>query len=432
MLKKLYKISFYLFFAFLPFQLDVFLFGSDVYDSGFFNPYLSHFLYLSDIILIFGLVFFGLDLLFSRDPSVFKKFSFGDKKIFSFLCLMILSFVISLFFSVNLMNSIFYIFRFCEFFVVYLLVVNEVIDFWKVLMVFCSVMFLEAIIGISQYVLQESLGLRFFGEPVVNSSILGVAKVDFMNMKFLRSYGTFPHPNIFAGYLVFAIFSMIQFFKNSPKISFFYLSVSLLALFLTFSRTGILSLVVGVFVFSLFVFKKLDKLKMLKKTLFIVLVAMFLLSVFKAFPLLIDRINFIDVESLKYRIIYLVIGFAMFFQNPFGVGLGNFTDVMQNFSVLKLSPWEIQPVHNIFVLTLSEVGIIGFIVLVSFFVYLFVYSFKKKNPFFISVCFMILILGSFDHYLFTLYQGQALFWLSICALYPFKNSLSDIWVLPSN
>lgn len=432
MLKKLYKISFYLFFAFLPLQLDVFLFGSDVYDSGFFNPYLSHFLYLSDIMLILGLVFFGLDLLFSRDSFVFKKFSFGDKNIFYFLCLMILSFLISLFFSVNLMNSIFYILRFCEFFVVYLFVVNEIIDFRKVLMIFCSVMFVEAIIGISQYVLQESLGLRFFGEPVVNSSILGVAKVDFMNMKFLRSYGTFPHPNIFAGYLVFAIFSMMQFFKSSPKISFFYLLVLLLALFLTFSRTGLVSLIIGVFVFSIFAFKKLDKLKLLKKILFIVMCAVFLLFILKAFPLFIDRINFIDAESLRYRIIYLVTSFAMFFQNPFGVGLGNFTDVMQNFSVLKLSPWEIQPVHNIFVLMLSEVGIIGFIALVSFLVYLFIYSFNKKNPFFISICFMILILGSFDHYLFTLYQGQALFWLSICALYPFKNSLSDIGFFPSN
>ncbi len=432
MLKKTYTIFFYLFFAFLPLQLDVFLFGSNVYDSGFFNPYLNHFLYLSDIMLILGFVFFGLEILFSHDLVVFKKFSFGDKNIFYFFCLLLFSFLISLFFSVNLMNSIFYILRFCEFFAVYLFVVNDVIDIKKVLIVFCSVMFVEAIIGISQYVLQESLGLRFFGEPVVNSTILGVAKVDFMDMKFLRSYGTFPHPNIFAGYLVFAIFSMMQFFKNSPKISSFFISIFLLALFLTFSRTGFVAFIVGFSVFSLFVLNKLDKFKLLKRVFFVVIGAAFLLFILKAFPLFIDRINSVYDLSLQYRIIYLVIGFAIFFHNPFGVGVGNFTDVMQNFSLLKLSPWEIQPVHNIFVLVLSEVGIIGFMVLVSFLVYLFIYSFKKKNPFFISICFMLLILGSFDHYLFTLYQGQALFWLSICALYPFKNSLSDIGFLPSN
>lgn len=432
MLKKTYKIFFYLFFAFLPFQVDVFLFGSEVYDSGFFNPYLSHFMYLSDVMLILGLVFFGLELLFSRASVVFQKFSFGDKKIFYFLCLIFLSFLISLLFSVNLENSIFYMLRFCEFFVVYLFVVNEVIDFKKVLIVFCAVMFVEAIIGISQYVLQESLGLRFFGEPVVNSNILGVAKVDFMNMKFLRSYGTFPHPNIFAGYLVFAIFSTIQFFKNAPKISSFFISVFLLALLLTFSRTGLMAFIVGVFIFLFFVLKKFNKRKLFVRAFVIFAVAIFLLFILKAFPLFIDRIDSIDNLSLQYRIIYLVIGFAMFFQNPFGVGMGNFTDVMQNFSVLKLSPWEIQPVHNVFVLVLSELGIIGFVVFVSFIVYLFIYSFKKKDPFFISVCFMILILGSFDHYLFTLYQGQALFWLSICALYPFKNSLSDIAFLPSS
>jgi len=432
MLKKLCKISLYLFFAFLPLQLDLFLFGSDVYDTGFFNPYLNHFLYLSDVMFVLGVAFFGLQIFFSENSFSLVKFSFGDKKIFYFLISILLSFLMSLFFSVNLGNSIFYILRFCEFFVVYLFVVNEVIDFRKVLMVFCSVMLIEAIIGISQYVLQESLGLRFFGEPVVNSSILGVAKVDFMNMKFLRSYGTFPHPNIFAGYLVFAIFSMMQFFKSSPKISFFVVSIFLLALLLTFSRTGLVSLIVGCFVFLLFALKKLGKWKLFKRVSIVIACALLTLFILKAFPLFLDRINSIDAQSLQYRVIYLVIGFAMFFQNPFGVGIGNFTDIMQNFSILKLSPWEIQPVHNIFVLSLCELGIIGFVVFVSFVVYLFMYSFNKKNPFFISICFMLLILGSFDHYLFTLYQGQALFWLSICALYPFKNSLSDIGFLPSS
>ena len=254
MLKKAYKIFFYLFFAFLPFQVGVFLFGSGVYDSGFFNPYLSHFLYLSDLMLIFGLMFFALDMVFSRDSYVVKNFSFGNKKIFYSLCLMLLSFLISLFFSVNLVNSIFYILRFCEFFVIYLFVINGIIDVKKVLLVICAVMFMEAVIGISQYVLQESLGLRFFGEPVVNSSILGVAKVDLMNMKFLRSYGTFPHPNIFAGYLVFAIFSAIRLFKSAPKIFSFLIFIFFLSLILTFSRTGLIAFLVGIFIFSIFSF----------------------------------------------------------------------------------------------------------------------------------------------------------------------------------
>jgi len=426
MLKKLYKFFFYLFFAFLPLQVDVLLFVSDVYDSGFFNPYLSQFLYLSDIMLILGLVFFGFDILFSRSSEVPKKFSFGDKKIFYSICFLFFSCLISLFFSANLVNSVFYILRFVEFFVMYFLVVNGIINVKKILIVFCSVMFLEALIGISQYVLQESLGLRFFGEPVVNSSILGVAKVDFMNVKFLRSYGTFPHPNIFAGYLVFAIFSMMYLFKNAPKIFSVFIMVSLVALFLTFSRTGLVAFILGGFVFSIFVLKKVDKWKFFKRVSFIFLSAMFLLFVFKFFPLFIERINSIDAEALQSRIAYLVIGFAMFFQHPFGVGIGNFTDVMQNFSILKLLPWEIQPVHNIFVLALCEIGIVGFVALISFIFGLFIYSFKSKNPFFIAICFMLLIIGSFDHYLFTLYQGQALFLLSICALYPFKNSLSDI------
>jgi O-antigen ligase len=72
----------------------------------------------------------------------------------------------------------------------------------------------------------------------------------------------------------------------------------------------------------------------------------------------------------------------------------------------------LQPVHNIFVLVLSETGIIGLI----FFMWLLMSTVRriKKQDQVLRISFFLLLLiiivtGSFDHYWLTLQQGQLLF-----------------------
>ena len=100
----------------------------------------------------------------------------------------------------------------------------------------------------------------------------------------------------------------------------------------------------------------------------------------------------------------------MFEKNPvLGVGLNNFYNNLNPFSE-KI--FLIQPVHNIFILVLSQTGIIGFLFLLSILILGFVKMIKLKTNkpkylfcLFFSVCF----LGMFDHYFLTLQQGQLLF-----------------------
>ena len=68
-----------------------------------------------------------------------------------------------------------------------------------------------------------------------------------------------------------------------------------------------------------------------------------------------------------------------------------------------------QPVHNIYVLVLSEAGILSLI-----FFGLFLYEKLKasRGNFLLYVSIIqILFLGTFDHYFFTAQQTQLLFWL---------------------
>lgn len=67
---------------------------------------------------------------------------------------------------------------------------------------------LQATLGITQYVFQHDAGLRWLGETLLRTDMRGVAV--FYNMhgiKVLRAYGTLPHPNVLAAYLMTALWA---------------------------------------------------------------------------------------------------------------------------------------------------------------------------------------------------------------------------------
>ena len=89
--------------------------------------------------------------------------------------------------------------RFVEFLVFYLLVINTRCSLRFLVKLLLFVVTFQALIGIFQYIFQSSLGLSFLGS-LFKIDLPGIAKVDLGAMKFLRSYGTFAHPNIFGGF----------------------------------------------------------------------------------------------------------------------------------------------------------------------------------------------------------------------------------------
>ena len=61
-----------------------------------------------------------------------------------------------------------------------------------------------------------------------------------------------------------------------------------------------------------------------------------------------------------------------FFQ---GLGIGQFVFMMQQFFDEQLFIWQLQPIHNVFLLIFSELGVIG----LSLFLWFFTYSILKNN-----------------------------------------------------
>ncbi|MFH1534313.1 MAG: O-antigen ligase family protein [Nitrospirota bacterium] len=406
------KVLFYLFFAFLPFQVDALLVVQDVYSSGFFNPYTSFFVYITDVFLVLSLIFLSLSVVFKEGK--FEKLNFIKKKSGLIMVLVIGIFlllnIVSLVASVDHINTLVSLLRLFQFVVVFFLIKSGFVDVKKLMYVFIGVISFVAFIGIFQYMFQESLGLRFLGEPVISSDKLGVAKVGLDSGNFLRIYGTFPHPNIFAGYLCFAIFFIIYCFRDAKVLFSLLTTVCLIALVLTFSRSALLALFIG-----LFLYYAVSNVKITWKNVMVGLVfVMFFFVVFDLYSVLVERLIVGDQSALTERTLYYSASKQMFFDNLFGVGLGNFTSIMQQYLSVKLQPWLIQPVHNIFLLMFNEIGLLGGLGFIGLFGFFFSRLIERKSRFsyiMMSIWAVIVVIGLFDHYFVSLYQGNVMLWM---------------------
>ncbi len=384
MMLSLLRFCFYCFVVFVPFGIGFLIDTHSSLGLNFFNPYLSQKLYLSDVFWLLGVFCLGVGVLFGR-----LKLDFDRKKHFTFLvfsCAVLLACLISVLSSFDNFVALVYFFRVIEFLVFSWLIVLNVLPVKKVLYIFIFLLGGLALLGILQFVLQHSIGLHFLGEPVISVAQPGVAKVEIFGHQLLRAYGTFSHPNVFGGYLVMAILGV--FYLKSIRFRKILISICLLALILTFSRSALLALLLFVFFKSNLRFKFLY-------------VGIFLFCFF---------VLFFDFSELAVseRLEYMRISKEMFFSYPFGVGGGNFTFVMPQFSSLVLMPWQLQPVHNIFLLFLNEWGIVGFLLIIGAVINCISAVWKKHQNLqnIGAMMVLIFILGMFDHYLISLYQGQ--------------------------
>jgi O-antigen ligase len=121
-------------------------------------------------------------------------------------------------------------------------------------------------------------------------------------------------------------------------------------------------------------------------------------------------------HSWELRKIYQKNAEIIIFRHPLiGVGLGNFISTSKNITDYSKFPWRLQPVHNLYLLIASEIGLLG---LFLFLLTIFFYFFKRISFYSIlnsplDLFFMaVLLISFFDHYFWTLPQGQLIFWLT--------------------
>jgi O-antigen ligase len=121
------------------------------------------------------------------------------------------------------------------------------------------------------------------------------------------------------------------------------------------------------------------------------------------------------VASLAERLLLSQAALDISLQNPlFGVGSANFIPELSKLNLYSLSETRLlQPVHNVFLLIMAENGIIGLLIFSLFLLIVSKYlNSAKKVVIFLAMLFYF----SVDHFLWTLQQGQLIFWFLIAFL----------------
>lgn len=260
----------------------------------------------------------------------------------------------------------------------------------------------ESFLAITQFLKSKTIGLWFLGERTFTLSSPGIAKFDFYGREFLRPYGTFPHPNVMAGFMLVAIGFLSALgrgvvFKGLRGFIAIAVILGGITIALTVSRVAIFLS----FIFIVMTFYR-NKYRIFIVTAFIILLPV----IFARFSSLLnyDNSSFIRREELS------AIAINIFKNSPIlGVGLNNFIPNASD-SILSGPSRFLQPVHNIFLLSISETGLVGLFGLICFIGYpIFKISKLYPRPYTLKPIFfvwgIIIFLGMFDHYFLTLPQG---------------------------
>ena len=103
---------------------------------------------------------------------------------------------------------------------------------------------------------------------------------------------------------------------------------------------------------------------------------------------------------------------AIIKKNIFGVGIGNYILELNKINNSQPS-YYYQPAHNILLLIISEIGILGLL----FFVGILIYIFTKGGLYNYSFLLAILIILLVDHWLWSLHFGVLFSWLILGLVY---------------
>ncbi len=261
--------------------------------------------------------------------------------------------------------------------------------------------------------------MQFFSQSTIELSLLGLSKhevlvpgtsvvVTDLGKRVMRAYGSFAHPNILGGYIVTLLFLFALLIKQKDYTQYLsHIVILSLGLFVSFSRSAWIA------VATLFLLHSLKaKTGKVVTSMFVISASVFIVLAMFNFDLLKTRSQFShsshESASINERVIGAQESFVIIEENFIaGVGVGQYTHALQMYVPYR-QIWEYQPVHNVFLLLVSEQGIFVLLVL------LLVIRQMVKGAANMSVVLgfdsivaigVLLPLFIFDHYVYSTYSG---------------------------
>jgi hypothetical protein len=466
--------------------------------GGQFNEWTGAYLYLSDIFLSLTLIIWTTIILHNDNIKlsiVSTKLWLKKATILLPLILITWSFT-SILWAENQNIALFRAIKLLEFYLLYLYVIYRIIpppkecSSWNILRgkhgtflkhvfrIIIALGFIQALIGISQFIIQHSIGVFWLKESLISPNIDGVAKIMFHGDKFIRTYGLFQHPNILGGFLLVSVIMTWAYFNSfhSKQISqlteksknlirettifrsldkpacrqaqlrmTLLIAIQIIALILTFSKSAILAFVIS---FGYIWLKNKDLFHM--KQIFGKLITGLIILILGLYSL---GLNFGENLEKSYgdRLSQFEIWKSTTQDGDilFGSGIGSYM-----FHVKHMFPnliaWQYQPIHNVYLLILAELGFVGLFVFALFLLKLLkadrnvppqkecstpegmfhmehltgqawnILRGRHETFLFKGILFGFIFIMLFDHYLWDIQQGQIMLWLILGFLAGFQ------------
>ena len=298
-----------------------------------------------------------------------------------------------------------------------------------------------SLIALAQFFAQHSLGGVFWwlGERQFFLDTPGIARIavclPFSGCQLLlRPYGTFPHPNVLAGFLIVVMTILVGHItiekSREKRLSFLYwgiVGLSFAAVIVTFSRSSWISGALGLLLlFGVVQYtRRSARILSISAVFFVVSVLILIVGIIAFFPRnteesVVDRIQLNGYANALWKTSPLM-----------GIGGDRFLPSVPSITIRR-NPGFLQPVHSVYLLLLVETGTVG---ILAFLWLLFgiyrnlltdigrnSYNIRRSYVYGIALAELLLV-GLVDHYPITLQQGQLLLTIliGITLSRPFKK-----------
>lgn len=404
-----------IFFFLVPWQTHYLLATTLV--GGIISPFGDMSLYITEIFLWVGVL---ASFVRKQDRPVFDE---AGKKPMLLAAVVFVVATLSVMESAHKMLSLAMLMHLASALAVFVMLLSKKVE-WRPILAGCGLgLVIPAVVGVWQIVMDWSPASTIFGLAARDAQNLGDAITLKNGVRELRAYGSFSHPNIFAGYLAVGVLCLRTLLIRAKKGSyrrFLLLSMLLLTILLVYtgSRSAMLGLLLGIGLAAFVTYyKNTAKARILVIPIALMIIGGALFGTFFA-PNIAASLRgggVFEDQSLTDRVVqyqaYPVIMTRGVGAWLWGTGLGTYATHWAD--VLPGRPaWDYEPIHSIPLLVLSEIGLLGLLAVLLWASSIDNINFARFPNHDALMAFamgnVVLVILFFDHYIWSSYSGLVL------------------------
>ncbi|MFH1712040.1 MAG: O-antigen ligase family protein [Patescibacteria group bacterium] len=352
-----------------------------------------------------------------------RQFSQGSQKPIQLAALLVIPVLVSVIWAVNQDLAVAQFLHIGFAMMLFIMLLDKRVDLKWVMMSFVAGLLIQVGLGAVQVASGNSPASTWLGMAAHDATRLGEAVTGFpTGERTLRAHGGFSHPNVLGGYLAVAIVAVLGFWQaakfEAQRVTLAILgAVLLVGLFLTFSQSAWLGLIMAFIVGAMVALMK----NTARARILVVPVAFLIIGGAFAYMLItgtpsspIDATIELEKRSMVDRVEEYQEYFTVM-DTPqewiFGHGSGNYM-----LAVADVYPgrywWQYRPIHNVPLMVVGEIGLLGLVFVLIWSSTIDKINFARFPNREAVTAFMmgnvILFILFFDHYLWTSWAGLAL------------------------